>query len=59
MHQTPLNRDQDLPNGAVATTVNAHFPVALQLGQPVPTETAQPFEIEQSTVPTIEGVWGG
>src|SRR3972149_10037926 len=54
MHQTSLDRNKDLSNGAVATAVDADFPVALELGEPVPLQATQQFEIGQSAVPTVK-----
>jgi hypothetical protein len=54
MNQTALRGDKDLADGTVATPIEADFPVALQLCQPVPIQAAQQLQIRQSTIPTVK-----
>jgi len=54
VNQAALRWDKDLANCAVAAAVKADFPIALQLGQPVPFKAALQLEIRQSTIPTVK-----
>src|SRR4030067_3193809 len=54
VNQTPLRWNEDLADRTVTTAIRANFPIALELCQPVPFQTAQQFEIGQPAIPTVK-----
>src|SRR4030042_5775371 len=55
VNQTSVHRNEDLADRTVSATIGANLPIALELGQPVPFEAAQQFEIGQAAIPTVKG----
>src|SRR4030066_2177217 len=54
VNQTPLRWNEDLADRTVTTAIRANFPIALELCQPVPFQTAQQFEIGQPAIPAVK-----
>lgn len=54
MDLAALRRDKDLADGSSSAAIDTDLAIALQLGQPMPTQRAQQLQVVEAAIPTVE-----